>query len=540
MAKRRLLESIRRLFGRSEADGGGLTFPQDSELLKYFTNVDRVLAYFEGQLNGAAPQRPLLVVHGLGGMGKSSLLARLRSIIVDRHLALAYYDAAHTTPTPLDVFIEFRKTMNASGARTRELDKAIKKYAAIEEKVRSKLPAKLLTAGGTVAGAMVGQPAAGAAIGGLTAESAEALRAHLTVSDFQFYTDPTQLLSDAFLADLKELRTTPQACVIMIDTYERLAGTDEWFRNFVARARKDALIVIAGRDTPAWDRPWPGWQGEALVEELLPMGDDNLRTLVRRYYAVIHGGEPPASEVDAIVSFARGIPLVVTIAVGLWVKYQYSEFEKVKPQAIVDVVDRVMLGVPPEMRHWLEGAATVRWFNQDLLKNVIGKELDDRIYNEIRRFPFIRPHERNIAIHDAIRDIIDENLRTQNPERHTQFHKAAARTFEAAWRDTASDDGRQPLLFEWLYHTVVLNGTEGRDLLSQVCEHFISAGRVSQLRAVLADLSAITHLEHGTRQWLAHYGARALQLEGKLQDAETAFDGIASSATRGGLGPTQK
>ena len=62
----------------------------------------------------------------------------------------------------------------------------------------------------------------------------------------------------------------------------------------------------------------------AEVEELKPMAEDVMSELVRRYYATMRGGEPNPTQVDAIIRFARGLPIVVTSVVRLWVKYQIA------------------------------------------------------------------------------------------------------------------------------------------------------------------------------------------------------------------------
>ncbi len=530
MAKAALRNWLRNLLGLTRR-GRATAFPQDSELLKYFTNVEHIVEYFNRQLGPDPDRRRLLVIHGLGGMGKSSLLAKLRSIAVGRRVGLAHFSAA-SAPTPFQVFVEFSRTMRQSGVRTRLLEKAIKKYASLRDTVStesSKLPGTLREAGGTVGSTFDATSGAGAGFGKAGTETLDLARGVLTRSDFELYLDPTRYLTDAFVADLERLRADSRRCVVMLDTYERFIGTDQWVREFVVRAREHALIVIAGRDTPAWDRDWPGWMAEACVEELHPMSAENVRILIRRYYAAIHGGEPAPLQVDAIVAFARGIPLVVTIAVRLWVKYHYADFSTVKPQAITDAVDCVMEGVPPTLRSWIEAAAAVRWYNQQLLQDVVGKDLDDETYSQLSRFPFVRPHKHNAMIHDAMRDIVDDNCRTQNPARHSELHRSAAAVFKKVW--TASpDDDHLPYLFEWLFHTATGDGALVRDTIRSVGEELAATGRVRQLGALVSDLSTITRLDHETVLWLRHYSARALQLDGKVADAEALFVELCGAA----------
>ena len=94
------------------------------------------------------------------------------------------------------------------------------------------------------------------------------------------------------------------------------------------------------------------------------MTDNVMRELVRRYYARIREGEPDPKQVEAIIDFARGLPMVVTTAVQLWVEYGVEDFEAVKAEVVADLVDRLKEGVPEEITPVLEAAATVRWLTR--------------------------------------------------------------------------------------------------------------------------------------------------------------------------------
>ena len=69
-------------------------------------------------------------------------------------------------------------------------------------------------------------------------------------------------------------------------------------------------------------------------------------------------------------------------------------FKSVKAEIVANLVDRLMEGVPKTLIPALEAAAVVRWFDQPILRAVT--ELDDvrEVYNELRRFPFVRASRR--------------------------------------------------------------------------------------------------------------------------------------------------
>ena len=209
-------------------------------------------------------------------------------------------------------------------------------------------------------------PIVGPFVGAVGGEGAEAfidwLRGFLTKPDLERYLDPAKRLDDDFLNDLSRLAAR-QRIVLMTDTYEQMTALDDWMRELVRKLPKNALIVLAGRMVPAWDRSWQEWMGKAEIVELKEMTPDNVRTLVQRYYTHIRGGNPNMQQVEAIVQFARGLPMVATTVVQLWVKYGLEDFQSVRPQVVADLVDRLLEGVPPDIRPAFESAAVRRYFN---------------------------------------------------------------------------------------------------------------------------------------------------------------------------------
>ena len=136
----------------------------------------------------------------------------------------------------------------------------------------------------------------------------------------------------------------------------------------------------------------------------------------------MRGGEPDPQQVEAIIQFARGLPMVVTTAVQLWIKYpdRVGDLKAISPEVMADLVDRLVEGVPQELLPMLEAAAIMRWFDQSILRAVTGQADVRQIYNELRHFPFARSRVEGFALHDAVREIIDANLRVQDSERHCE------------------------------------------------------------------------------------------------------------------------
>ena len=207
--------------------------------------------------------------------------------------------------------------------------------------------------------------------------------------------------------------------------------------------------------------------------------------------------------------------MVVTSAVQLWVEYGVEDFETIKAEVVADLVDRLKEGVPEEMTPVLEAAATVRWFNKDVLCAVTGQADVDQAYDELRRFPFVRSRVEGLALHDAVREIMDEYLRVHAPERHCELHERAAGYFEAQMAVRPSEEVER-LGLERLYHRVRANEETGIKLFQEMAEDLTRFRLVNRLRALLNDVNTYPLDRENNRLWREYYGARLADFGGKL------------------------
>jgi ATP/maltotriose-dependent transcriptional regulator MalT len=208
--------------------------------------------------------------------------------------------------------------------------------------------------------------------------------------------------------------------------------------------------------------------------------------------------------VEAIIRFARGLPMVVTSAVQLWVKYGVEDFQAVKPEIVANLVDRLMEGVPKAMVPALEAAAIVRWFDQPILRAVMAQEDVRDAYNELRRFPFVRTRAEGLALHDAVREIMDENLRVQDAERHRELHERAAAYFEKRLEKATGEEAER-LGLERLYHRIRADEETGIQLFQEMAEELVRYRLVNRLRALLNDVNTYPLERENSRLWREYY-----------------------------------
>jgi tetratricopeptide (TPR) repeat protein len=530
----------------------------------YFTDVEHLRSAFKDAILAPALARRLLIVHGVGGAGKSSLLQMFRLDCKRNKIPVALA-SGDESKSVVDIF--YRKAeagdergwapdLKADGVTLPAFTKTWEHYRAIQAKVEAQVRKEASVraaeiagkaasktaeaAAGAAFGAALGSlapgigTAAGAALGGVVGGmGAEAfvdwLRSSLNLGkpDIDLLLDPAKALSEDFLADIAKAAAMKRI-VLMLDTYEQLTALDDWAREFAQRLHPNVLLVIAGRAVPDWQRQWPGWLAQAQVEEVKPMTDEVMRELAVRYYRTLRGSEPDPMQVDAIVRFARGLPVVVTSAINIWVEYGVEDFQSVKSQVVADLVDRLMEGVPAEMAPLLEAAAAVRWFNKEILRAVTQMPDVNAAYNELRRFPFARPRAEGFMLHDTVREMIDANLKVEDPERYRELHERAAAYFEARLAKVSGEEAER-LALERLYHRVCASTEDGLRTFQEMAEEFTQYRLVIRLQALLSDVSTFAVNHDNFQLWTQYYLGRLAILETRTHDAAEIFQQVAEN-----------
>jgi len=298
---------------------------------------------------------------------------------------------------------------------------------------------------------------------------------------------------------------------------------DSWVCDFAQRLHPNILLVIAGRTMPNWTHQWPGWMAQTQIEELTPMDEEAMRALVLRYYTTQRGGDPNRAQVEAIIRFARGLPLAVTSAVQLWVRYGIEDFQTVQSQVVADLVNQLTSGVSEQIRPVLKAAATLRWFNKELLQVVMQEPLSDTIYNELRWFPFVRSRVEGLTLHDLVRELLDDNLQADEPQRHRSMHQRAAAYFKTQLLENASSEEAEGLALEQLYHLIRGDELEGIRFFEGMAEELARYSLLNQLRAVLGDVNNYALKRESSRLWLKYYEARLAHLDGLLVNPEVVY-----------------
>jgi tetratricopeptide (TPR) repeat protein len=522
----------------------------DMNLQSYYTDAEHLREIFKQFVSAKNMPKRLMVIHGVGGVGKSSLLRifRLHCKSEKIPVGLVSGDDIRSISGMLTYWMEdlkvdrikfpkYSKTLSTYRAILAKIERheGRNKISNIINKTASKTAE---TAGGALLGTAIGSvlPGVGTAIGGtlggtVSGMSADAfadwLHGFLSKPDVELFIEPDRKLISDFLEDIA-LVAERKRLVLMLDTFDQMSAWNGWIGEIVQKIHPNILLVIAGRKLPDWNRIWPNWMINAQIEEFGPMTEDNMRKLIHRYYSTMRGGNPDPTQVKAIIKFARGLPMVVTSAVQLWVKYGVDDFQAVKVEIVANLVDRLTEGVPSTLLPALEAAATVRWFDQPILRAVMNKEDVRDVYNELRRFPFVRTRVEGLALHDSVRDMMNENLRTQDSEMYAELHERAKMYFEKKL-EKATGEEKEKIRLERLYHCVCENEDMGSSLFQEMAEEFSNLWLINQLQTLLKDVNTYTLTRPNSKLWREYYNANLAFFERRYFEAEKIYEYIAKN-----------
>lgn len=502
----------------------------------YFTDVEHLRELFKTLVAAPALSKRLLIIHGVGGVGKSSLLRMFR-LHCRRTIVPVGLASGDEAKSAVEVLIRWADDLKTDKLQLSTFAKTIGNYQKIQAKVEGQAKEARNKVAGTLGKAAAKTllettvstiPVVGPLVSGLSGVGAEALvdwlGSFLKKPEIDLLLDPVKTLTNDFLADITAL-TPKRRLVLMLDTFEQMTTLEEWTRDLAQRLHPNVLLVVAGRAVPNWSRHWPGWLAQAELQELKPMTDTIMRELVNRYYATMRGGRPDPTQVETIITFARGLPIVVTSAVRLWVQYGVEDFQTVKPQVMADLVDRLQEGVPKELTPALEAAAAVRWFNNDILRAVTAQADVSAAFDELRRFPFTRPRVEGLSLHTAVREIIDDNLRIQDPARHRALHERAAAYFETRLVQTRGEEAER-LNLERLYHRIRADEENGMNLFQEIAAGFDASYLLNQLRVLLNDVNTYPLEHENSLLWRRYYNTRLAYTEGHFVQAEGMYQAI--------------
>jgi hypothetical protein len=216
--------------------------------------------------------------------------------------------------------------------------------------------------------------------------------------------------------------------VLLVDTYERAAGLDDWVRDgFLPGLGADTLVVVAGRDAPG--RGWledAGWRELLRVVALRNLSPGDARAFLR-VAGVAEGWH------ERVLELTHGHPLALSLLVDVLAQrgdraaalgldlYQ-------APDVFGVLLERFVAGAPSDRhRQALYVCAHARAMTEDLLRTALGGDEAGALFEWLRGLSFVEAGSDGLFPHDLARDVLDADLRWRDRESYADIHRRVRR-----------------------------------------------------------------------------------------------------------------
>lgn len=508
-----LFSTLHRPDALSRADAPDLddTVPSAADryagLDAYFTNRDEILWEFAEMLQAVSPSKRLLMLYGIGGVGKSSLLAMFQRYCRQMNMGVGFA-SANSARSALDILWEWSNTLKAGGMELWAFGRAWEEFRRVHEVIATQwqdhtvsemLPSSVF--GSSLQAANSGM-------------QAPWLQAVLSPQEARLVLEPVVGITNAFLHDLKRL-TEERSVVLMVDTYEQIRSLDGWLSHVARRLPPGVYMVIAGREMIDWVDHWEGWLAQTRFHAVEPLSEPDSAELIARYVQSQIGNSLPGEQTERICNFSKGLPLAITTAVRLWVKYQVQyqieDFALLEADVLKELVRQLRRGVSTAFVPILEAGSVVRYFNRPMLQALLGQEEIGKEFDELRSFPFVRPDkvgdQHVLRIHDRVREFLRRELQVDHPERFRALHRRAASYFAAGIETDMASHGTE-LEHRQIEHVLhLLQADEGPGLarLHMLFRNNLAHCRYDFCHALIDEVTLLHLTSHKVTHRLDYY-----------------------------------
>jgi len=470
-----------------------------------FTGRQAELNTFRQLLLADEAEYAILHIYGVGGVGKSSLLGQYRRIAQE----LGYPGGQVDLQVNFGV-IEILRTLRSQfeGRYFGAFDKALSTYNQVQGRLQS-------TAGalshGVVSGLREGVPLG---LGALAVDTIGEERIknwlyqHLPQGNADLYLHADHLLTARFVDGLNALVEKAGKAVLLFDTYELGSkAQDAWLRDIFLDSdlSSDVLIVIAGRDQLGG--LWREWRTVLLSLELIPFTDAEAREYLRQR------GITAPSLVESILSVTGRFPWSLALITDTSAAQEMNVEELEQSAAIHSLgdtlVDRFLSQVyeDAEMRDLVCLCAVPRNFDFDVIRALWERPEVVEPLERLRRFSFVRVRDDGRwSIHSVVRQVINQRLKNQTPQRWEELNRNAAAFYLQRARDWPpySDEWRW-LTLESLYHQAQVREDEGIRLFTRLFETAKRFSHYDFCSELLSTLDEVQLDRPASLRWVEFY-----------------------------------
>ncbi len=490
----------------------------------------------------------VLGIHGIGGIGKSRLLAQFQALAEeyneesdrlrrDEPILVARLDL-QSHKGILDFLTAIYEQLSPR-MEFPNFEAGLKLRQEIEDRLRKSEDihkGALQTLGRGVRALIKGVPFLGEPIAEMLVSPEQIEAAISTIygavgrKEGDFWMKPEDDLTDRLIADLQPI-SEKYRFIFMFDTYERIGTLDEWVRErLLPRLGKRTLMVIAGRysieeigwqkySSLMWQLDLPLFSGNELREYLEKKGVTDTRVATR------------------LADRTDGHPLILSMFAELAAHGKVTGIDLNRSAESKNVIQQLLKSIKERVAENLQTAleicAILRVTNEDSLAYMLDHHDPHDVastFDQVRAFDFVKVRPNGIALHDTVWAAMNEELSWRSPAHYYTLNAKAAQFYKQALsQGTASDRDNYEL--EHLYHSIQMDEVEGIKLFQGIAEELVRYRLVSRLRILLNDVTDYFRFldKENSRLWWEYYTGRLAHLETRFTEAMSVYERIGSN-----------
>lgn len=404
-------------------------------------------------------------VHGQGGVGKTTLLKKYRSLAKEAD-ALTAYTNEETKSIP-EVLARFAQQLKEQDAELSDFDKRYKVY--LQEKKRLEADPEAPKGAWQLGGRLIARsskrlakefiPGSGLLLDGMDADAlgdqmgewASFVKKRLTNKDeVQLLLQPVETLTPLFLEGLGKHAKNHRIC-LCFDTYEETdLYLDAWLRKLLEGQYGDApenlLFVIAGRE-PLNPNAWSDYGDFIATIPLEAFSELEAKTYLERK------GITDEAVVDSILGLSGRLPvLLATLAEAA----KHATGDLTDPCATA--VERFLKWIDdPVQRDLALHAALPRKLNQDIIQCLLPEGADAKaLFQWLSTQPFVQKHQGGYWVyHSVVRELMLRHQFQLSRDTWSDLHSRLADLYDARAKQlTIVDMEEQFSNEEWLAYAL--------------------------------------------------------------------------------------
>lgn len=290
-----------------------------------------------------------------------------------------------------------------------------------------------------------------------------------------------ELTGESTLESVLEETASGKPTLLVFDGLDHLRPAARFLsKDLLPALQENVKIVLVGRDRlPEELAEWAPLVSAIELSGLSPKE--------RREYAE-RRGIPDPNVLDRLTRHLSGHPLALSLALDL-----INDFDVVDVRAeprwinkLAELVERLTSGLDTQLRQMIEAASVVRRFDEPLLEAMIKSDDIGASFSRLCSLSAVRPILGGRVLHEDIRNLVIDHLRSSSPDRLATLQVEALR--ELAIRATYSNGETAARLWSEAVYMA-------RDAIGLTRQPFVEEDDTVVTRATMADLNEMIELQ---------------------------------------------